>query len=739
MDSVSPKSLLDFRFLLSLDLVFLLLLDLGALLDLQHAGLGQSDGKVLSLGEASLSFQLKNSFVASQDISSSLESVTGLQGPVNRHLLLLPTGTLRHHACWALILDRIDNARGKSPEPAGRNRHLPVTAQDNGLPCYRQGKPAIWGGLPGRGHKPMIAAESGQTMNFRTIAIWISFAIATSILALLWRSPLPGRADLVIGNGTDPGSLHPHRATGSPEGRIIRAIHEGLVLLDPATLDPMPGCAESWQISADGRHYQFQIQHGLRWSDGTPLDADDFVRSWLDLIDPLQGAPYGDLLESVTGARQWRNGAGVREQVRIQSLDSTLLEIEFDHPVPWFLYLCAQTPLQPVHPDSDGRAGPGIATNGPWMLTRWSLRDRIRIETNPEYRGPSRPTLKSIDFLAAESANTQLNIFAAGLSDWTVRVPAAAIPILRSDPIWSPRWRADPYLGISFYRLNLERPPLDDPAVRRALSLSIDRQQLCRDVLGGDPEPAYGFVPWPSPAIERQQQKLIDRGIPSALTSGLPGYRAMVAIGSEYNGLRGVIPAHQVDSEDWPRLGYDPRRARELLSEAGWRVPGSTEGREIPTLEILHPSGSTSSLVAQWLQLAWKRELGLDSTIQTLEWRSFLDVQRAVDYDISRSNWIADYPDPATFLTLFTSDSPNSRTGWSDSQYDRSVALALAEADPELRMQLWQQAEKILLERGPVLPLWSMTSGNLVSEDVTGFFANPLDQHDLRAIGRRSR
>jgi oligopeptide transport system substrate-binding protein len=213
----------------------------------------------------------------------------------------------------------------------------------------------------------------------------------------------------------------------------------------------------------------------------------------------------------------------------------------------------------------------------------------------------------------------------------------------------------------------------------------------------------------------------------------------MVAIGSEYNGLRGVIPAHQVDSEDWPRLGYDPRRARELLSEAGWRVPGSTEGREIPTLEILHPSGSTSSLVAQWLQLAWKRELGLDSTIQTLEWRSFLDVQRAVDYDISRSNWIADYPDPATFLTLFTSDSPNSRTGWSDSQYDRSVALALAEADPELRMQLWQQAEKILLERGPVLPLWSMTSGNLVSEDVTGFFANPLDQHDLRAIGRRSR
>ena len=148
MDSVSPKSLLDFRFLLllSVDDLFLLLLDLGALLDLQHAGLGQSNGVVFSLGEATLRFQLKDSLVASQDIPSSLESVPGLQGPVNRHLLLLPTGTLRHHACWALILDRIDNDRGKSPEPAGRNQHHPVTVQDNGLPCYRQGKPAIWGG-----------------------------------------------------------------------------------------------------------------------------------------------------------------------------------------------------------------------------------------------------------------------------------------------------------------------------------------------------------------------------------------------------------------------------------------------------------------------------------------------------------------------------------------------------------------------------------------------------------------
>ena len=122
-----------------------------------------------------------------------------------------------------------------------------------------------------------------------------------------------------------------------------------------------------------------------------------------------------------------------------------------------------------------------------------------------------------------------------------------------------------------------------------------------------------------------------------------------------------------------------------------------------------------------------------------MEWRSFLDVERAVDYHLSTSSWIADYPDPATFLNLFTSGAPNSRTGWSDEEYDQRVTSALAEPRIEERMKLWQQAERILLERGPVLPLWSMTSGNLVSHQVKGFLPNPLDHHDLRRIDRSSR
>ncbi|MGE4619098.1 MAG: peptide ABC transporter substrate-binding protein [Planctomycetota bacterium] len=568
-------------------------------------------------------------------------------------------------------------------------------------------------------------------MSRRGVSIVLFLAILASWQLFRLPDSLPGRADLVIGNGTDPGSLHPHRATGIPEGRIIGAIHEGLVLLDPVSHKPIPGCAESWQVSASGTRWSFQLSPGLQWSDGTPLNAHDFRRSWLDLLDPAQGAPYGDLLELIVGAKEWRNRQGTRDQVQISTGQNSTLVIELKHPAPWFPFLCAQTPLQPVHPQAAGRAGVTIPTNGPWILKQWRLRDRIRIEANPYYRGPANPSLQTIDFLAAESGNTILNIFAAGMADWAVRVPAAAIPVLRTDPSWSRRWRADPYLGISFYRLNLKRPPLDDPAVRRALSLAIDRAQLCQDVLGGDPEPAYGFTPWPSVAVEQQNKKLQQRGIHIPIAAPFPAYNGPVLTS------HGVGPSSEISSDQWPTLGHDPDLARKILREAGWQVPGRPTGKIIPSIEILHPSGGTNSLVAQWLQLVWKRELGLDTRIRAMEWRSFLESQRSIDYDISRSTWIADYPDPATFLTLFTSDSTNNRTGWSDLEYDRLVALALDNPDPQKRQRFWYQAEKILLEKGPVLPLWSMTSGNLVSQQVTGFHPNPLDQHDLRSLGRR--
>ena len=556
----------------------------------------------------------------------------------------------------------------------------------------------------------------------RTIGVFCTGFVLWALF--VWAMPeLPDRADLVIGNGTDPGSLHPHRASGIPEGRIIRALHEGLLLLDPITLEPIPGCAHSWQVSDDARTWTFQLQPDLQWSNGDPLDATDFRRSWLDLIDPSRGAPYGDLLEAVQGAEEWRRGEGTQDQIGIHTPDPLTLVVELRRPLPWLPFLCTQTPLQPVHVSARDGTALGAPTNGPWKLERWDLRDRIRLVQSPEYRGPSKVHMQSIDFLAIESGNTLVNLFADGSVDWAVGVPPILMPFLEEDPQWKRSLRTDPYLGTSFYRLNFKRPPLDDAAVRQALSLALDRRALCQEILGGNLQPAWGLVPWPQPALERHHQA----GHPP-LESALPGYESMALT------VENVEAVSTIPSDQWPTLGFDPQRARTFLQEAGWKVPGSSKGKPIPSFEILHSSGATHALVAEWMQSSWSRELGIETRIRSMEWRSFLQTQRAVDYDVSRSTWIADFPDPATFLELFTSTATNNRTGWSDDEYDRYVDLARNQADPEERMRAWQQAEKILLQRGPVLPLWSTTSSNLVAPDLQGFFTNPLDQHDLRAL-----
>ena len=575
---------------------------------------------------------------------------------------------------------------------------------------------------PGRGLMPTNPVRNiGQS--FLTGSGWLLGGIVILGLFMASFPDLPDRADLVIGNGTDPGSLHPHRASGIPEGRIIRALHEGLLLLDPQSLEPMPACAHSWQVSKDAKTWTFRLQKGLLWSNGDPLDATDFRRSWLDLIDPLRGAPYGDLLEAVTGAREWRNSDGSREEVGIRTPDRWTLVVELRRPLPWLPFLCTQTPLQPVHPlGRDGNAL-GVPTNGPWELDRWDLRDRIRLVKSPTYQGPSRVHLDTIDFLAIESGNTLVNLFAHGSIDWAVGVPPLLMPFLEKEAFWREALRTDPYLGISFYRLNFQKPPLDDPTIRKALSLTLDRQALCREVLGGNLQPAWGFVPWPRPALAAHE-----KAGNLAPDSALPGYSGMATT------INSPVPTADLTVNQWAMLGYDPDQARKLLQESGWKVPGAKTGKTIPAFEILHSSGSTHALVAEWLQSSWSRELGIETRIRSMEWRSFLQVQRSLDYDVSRSSWIADFPDPATFLELFTSTATNNRTSWSDEEYDRMVEKARSTANTGMRMWYWREAERILLERGPVLPLWSTTSSNLVAPELQGFYANPLDQHDLRAL-----
>lgn len=551
------------------------------------------------------------------------------------------------------------------------------------------------------------------------------FALAclTWIALLLAAGVAPRDPDtLVVGIGADPASLDPARPTGVPEGRILRALFEGLTVADPDTLAPLPGVARAWEISPDGLRYRFELRPDARWSNGDPVTADDFRFSWLRLLDPAEACQNAPLLWPVRGARAYTEGSGAREEVAIRAPSPDVLEVELASPAPHFLPLTAYYPLSPVHPPSVAASGGSallapdrLVSNGPYRLAgRW-LRDRVRVERSELYWDAGAVEIPRIDYLAAESPTTLLNLFLTGEADWIARLPRDIVPALPADPRSRDALRAGPGYEIVFFRVNVTRPPLDDPRLRRALSLAIDRRELCERIARTGEQPAWSFIPWPRPALERFAG---DGPLPLDPLGGHP--RACLA-------ADGVTADDGIDAAAWGSLGHDPARARALLAEAGYRVPGSAGGREVPPIEILTTSAPLQTRTAERLQDEWRRELGIEVRIRALEEASARSARKALDYDLARSSWVGDYIDPLAFLEIFAHGSPLNQTGWSDPRYDELIDAAGRAPAGAIRSTLLFEAERLLLEEGPAIPLWYGTAVSLIAPRVEGVGGNALE------------
>jgi len=608
-------------------------------------------------------------------------------------------------------------------------------------------------------------------------------------LGAVTAAPRRPRADLVIDNGTDVRTLDPAGGTGLAEGRVLRALFEGLLVKHPATLEPLPGVAAWWEASEDGLRWVFRLRPDACWIEpgtdparfdrcGPPVTAEDFVVAWRRLLDPRTGAPFAGQLACVVGARAFtalRSGvrfgsgvsdglwfeeledggvragatafgplegtsparpelaalaageavdaaallAGARERgellgedeyrerafaacVGIRALDPRTLEVELERPTPWFLDLVSSFPLLPVSAAALREARERwpatwpvewlrpehLVTNGPFRLVERRIQDRLRLVKSPVYWDADAVGIDSIDVLSVEHAATSLNLFLGGEVDWIDRAPPDLVPLLieRGDLVPAP------YLGTYFYRVNVTRPPLDDRRVRRALALAIDRRAISAGITKKGEEPCFGLVP-----------------------PGLDGYeRARLA--------RAPAPP---GADEAARFSADVALARELLGEAGFG-PG---GAPPPEIEIHYNASDLHRDVAEVVADGWRRHLGIEARLASQETSVFYDTQNALDYDVSRSSWIADYRDAETFLSVFAGGGENNRTGWSDPRYDELLARASREVDPARRLALLHDAEARLLEELPILPLFAYTTQNLVSPRLDGFWPNALDEH----------
>jgi len=497
----------------------------------------------------------------------------------------------------------------------------------------------------------------------------------------------PADNTLTYNNGAEPEGIDPGVISGQPDGRVARAIFEGLTTPNPRTLEPEPGQAYRWEVSADGLTYTFHLRPGLVWSNGAPLGAEDFRWSWIRVLRPETASRYASFLYPVRGAEDFNHGR-IRDerQVGIQAPDDSTFVVTLAAPTPYFLFLTEYYTLLPVPRAVIERQGPRwtrpehIVGNGPFVLRSWRQGDRLVFDKNPRYWDAARVRLDHVVALSLEDLNTCVNLYKAGVVDWNPSgyVPSQFIPYLReySD------YRGGTYQAVAYYSINVTRKPFDNVWVRRALAFAMDRDAIARGLLKGSRMPWGNLVPM-----------------------GYPGYPRP------------------------PGQTYDPARARDCMARAGF--PG---GRGFPTISILFNTSEDGKRIAEAVQSMWSRTLGIHVEVLNQEWGSYLQATVALQYDVARRSWVGDYLDPTTFLGTMKSGDGNNRTGWSDAHYDGLLRAAAVELDPEKRMRTLAQAEALLLDQAPVIPIYHFATSEMVKPYVRGIEDTPLDVHPLKYV-----
>jgi oligopeptide transport system substrate-binding protein len=504
-----------------------------------------------------------------------------------------------------------------------------------------------------------------------------------------------GREQILhIGNGSEPQGLDPHVVTGVPENRLIRALFEGLAVKNPYTLEPEPGVAERWEFSEDGRQITFHINPEARWSNGDPVTADDYVWSWMRALHPEMGNLYAYMLFPIVNAEAFFS----REiddfsEVGVKAPDPQTLIVNLIEPTPYFLQLMDHYSTFAVHRPTVEKFGKftdrftkwtrveNIVSNGPFVLDEWLLNRRISMRKSDTYWDRDRVRLNKAIYYPTENAVSEERGFRAGQLHATATIPLDKIPVYQAMEN-SPYVQA-PYLGTYYYLVNTQRSPTDDPRVRQALSMAFDRETLARTVMQNSVVPAYAITP--PGTIGYQPPKIFD---------------------------------------------YDPKRARELLAEAGY-----PNGEGWPGLEIIYNTQEAHRKIAVAVQQMWKDTLNIDVTISNQEWKVYLDSVSTRNFDVARRGWIGDYVDPNNFLDLFLSAGGNNNTGFSDPTYDELIAKTAPQAKTqEARFAAFFAAETRLMEQMPIIPIYTYTSKHLQHPSVCGMPSNLMDSLNLRYV-----
>jgi oligopeptide transport system substrate-binding protein len=539
----------------------------------------------------------------------------------------------------------------------------------------------------------LVTLWSGMKLIRLSVLLFICLAIASC-----GGSAEPGSSASVLHRGLDsePESLDPHKVRSTQAADVLRDIGEGLLGYSE-TGELLPAAATSWEVSEDGLTYTFQLRPEARWSNGDTVTAEHFVFSLRRLVDPATAAFYAQALEAIVNSQEVVAGELPASDLGVEAIDPLTLKVSLQQPTPYLLGLLTYPNTFPVHPgsvaehgDAFSRAG-NLLSNGAYVLASWEPGSVLELVRNEHYWNNAETALDAVHHHVLTQEVTEYNRYRAGELHVTGNVPPEKMKQVREeipDELF-----ISTYLGVYYYGFNLTKPPFkNNPQLREALSMAIDRGILVEKITGRGEVPAYSWVP--------------------------PG----------------------VDNYDPRRFHYaeltqDERnvRARSLYREAGYSKENPLQ------VELRYNTSDTQQRMALAVQSMWRDVLGVETTLINEEFQVLLANMREREVtQVFRSSWTGDYNDAHTFLSIMQSGNPSNMPGYENELYDSLMQKAANQIDLDKRRAYLEEAERVLLADHAVIPIYFFVSKHLVSPEVVGWGDNVLNYHYSQHLSLRA-
>ncbi|UNL86058.1 peptide ABC transporter substrate-binding protein [Priestia koreensis] len=497
------------------------------------------------------------------------------------------------------------------------------------------------------------------------------------------------KQEITVNLGGEPYTLDPAFASDTTSFWVIDHLYEGLYTHDKKGKVVL-GAASDVNVSDDGRTYTFTIRDGAKWSNNDPVTAKDFEYSWKRVLNPKTAAYDPSSFYYIKGAEQYNAGKGKVEDVGITAKDDKTLVVELNQPIKFFPKVLLGEGFLPVNKNvveanqKWSAEASGIVTNGAYTASEWKHNADLTLQKSKTYWDKKNITMGTIHFKMVADSTTEYQMYKSNELDLVKSVPADVIDQEKG----SKEFKNSPSFSVYTYSFNVNEKPFNNAKIRKAFSEAIDREAITKNISKGGEQPAYGYV----------------------------AYGVKEPSGKDF---RDEAPTY---------YKFDKKDAKKLLAE-GMKEEGWSK---LPAVTLKYNSEANHKKIAEALQEMFKQNLDVNVKLENQEWKTYIDTFKQKNFQMARMGWVGDFLDPYPVLNLYSAKSSSNFTNWKNQKFDELLQQSLVEQDEEKRFKLLHEAEDVLMDDMPIIPIYFSSTNSLIKTNIKGITFDALTSPNLR-------